>query len=163
MKLAKLLLAIALPCFPLSAFSLDAACAPMLATGEAKIKQAAWHSVMLSGKDFRMENMKVGGGFFRQMNGVWSKSPVNLDEAEKAMLAQVKSGEVKITQCSRGPVETIDGVAVYPFKSTVEMKGAPAQVSTLYIGKADSLPYKQVGATFTVTYKYKNISAPSLK
>jgi len=58
--------------------------------------------------------------------------------------------------------DVVDGVAVNVISSRVEMAGAPAADAKLYIGKSDGLPYKQVGAAVTVSYKYKNISAPSL-
>ena len=78
------------------------------------------------------------------------------------MIDQIKSGEVKVTQCSSGASETVDGIQVFAFKSKIEMKGAPAEESTLYIGKSDGLPYKQVGKSVSVSYKYKTVTAPKL-
>lgn len=162
MLMKKIILFMFAPLLATSAMALDTSCMPMVTASEAKIKQAAWHSVMVSNGNFRMENIKVSGGSFRQISGVWSKSPMSFDDLEKSMVAQLKSGEIKISQCSSGATELVDGVSTYAFKSKIEMKGAPAEDSTLYIGKADGLPYKQVGKNFNVTYKYKNVLAPKL-
>lgn len=147
---------------PASAMALDASCAPMLSASEARLKQAAWHSSTVVNGNFKIEHMKVSGSFFQHVGGAWAKSPVSFDETEKSMISQIKSGEIKLTNCSSGNTEVVEGVQVYAFKSKIEMQGAPAKESTLYIGKADGLPYKQVGKDFTVKYKYKDISAPKL-
>lgn len=162
MKLNKIAFLVLAPLFVPSAMALDKSCMPMVAAGEARLKQAAWQSVTVINGNFRMEAIKVSSGFFTQVGGTWKKSPISFDDAEKAMLAQLKSGEIKISQCSSGAPEMLDGVAVYAFKSKIEMKGAPAEESTLYIGKADGLPYKQVGKSMNVLYKYKNVQAPKL-
>lgn len=148
---------------PAKAWAIDAACTPMVTASEARIKQAAWHSQTQLGANFRIEHMKLAGSFYSQNGGVWKKSPVSFDEAEKTMVAQIKSGETKLTGCSSSGSDVVDGVAVTVFKSRIEMKGAPARDSTLYIGKADGLPYRQVAeGGVNVTYKYKNITAPKL-
>lgn len=144
------------------AFALDAACLPMLSASEARIKQSAWHGITVVNGNFRMETIKVGGGFFRQIGGSWSRSPVNFDEAERAMIAQMRSDEIKLSQCSSGGGDSVDGVPVYLFKSRIEMKGAPAEDSTLFIGKADGLPYRQVSKSVNVVYKYKDVVPPKI-
>lgn len=163
MKANNLIILAAACCLPVgSALALDAACNPMVTASEARIKQAAWHSMTVVGGNYRIEHMKLAGSFYSQNGGVWKKSPVNFDDAEKGMVAQIKSGEIKLTQCSSGASDVVDGVPVTVFKSRIELKGAPARDSTLYIGKADGLPYRQVADTVNVTYKYKNITAPKL-
>ena len=162
MNVKKVILTVVALQIPASAFALDASCAPMVSASEARIKQPAWHSVAVVNGNFRMENIKASGMYFRQVAGAWAKSPINFDDAEKAMIAQLKSGETKISECRSGASDVVDGVAVYVFKSKIEMKGALAEESTLYIGKSDGLPYKQVGKDVNVSYKYKNISAPKL-
>jgi hypothetical protein len=153
MELKKTALIVASLLTPSLAIALDASCAPMVSASEARISQPAWHSIAVMNGNFRMELIKASGAYFQQVGGAWSKSEIDLDAAEKDMIARLRSGEVKISQCSSGTTEVLDGVEVYSFKSRIEMQGAPAQESTLYIGKADGLPYKQVGKTVTVSYK----------
>ena len=145
-----------------NAVAADSGCNPILAASEARIKLSAWHRVTTLTGGMRMENMKIDGKFLHQIGGVWMKSPVSFDQAERDMLAQIRSGEVKLMQCASAGSDIVDGVPVNVITSRVEMKGAPAADSKLYIGKLDGLPYKQVGETVNVTYKYKNISTPKL-
>lgn len=145
-----------------NASALDAACIPILTASEGRMKLASWHSVTIINGNMHMENMKVNGMFFRQVGGAWMKSTINFDTAESDMLAQIRSGEVKLSQCKAGGFEMVDGVPVSVVSYRVEMKGAPAADSKLFIGKLDGLPYKQIGQSVNVSYKYKNISAPKL-
>ena len=142
--------------------ALDSACKPILDASEKKMNQAGWHSIATLTSGTRMESMKADGGFFRNVGGTWMKSPVNYDTAEKDMIAQMKSGEVKLTLCQSAGSEMLDGMPVTVFTSRIEMKGAPAEDSRLYIGKSDGLPYKQSGKSVQVVYKYKNILAPKI-
>lgn len=145
-----------------NALALDSACNPILTASEARMKLSSWHSVTLINSSMRMESMKVNGMFFQQINGAWMKSPVNFDIAERDMLAQIRSGEAKLSQCKSAGFEIVDGVPVSVVSFRIELKGAPAADSKLYIGKLDGLPYKQVGQSVDVSYNYKNISAPKL-
>ena len=120
---------------PATALALDASCTPMISASEARIKQSSWHSIAVVNGNFRTENIKVAGTYFRQVGGSWSKSRINFDDAEKAMISQLRSGEVKISQCSSSGSDVVDGVQVYLFKSRIEMKGVPSEESTLYIVK----------------------------
>ncbi len=140
----------------------DSACNPLLAASEARMKQPAWHSVTIINGSMRMESVKINGSFFLQRDGKWMASPVNIDVAEKEMLAQIRSGEIKITQCKSAGGDIVDGIPVNVFKSRIEVRGVPAADSTLYIGKRDGLPYRQSGTSVEVSYKYKNISVPRL-
>ena len=145
-----------------NASALDSACNPVLTASEARMKLSSWHSVTIINGNMHMENMKADGMFFRQVGGAWMKSPINFDTAERDMLAQIRSGEVKVSQCKSEGSEVVDGVPVSVVTYRVEMKGAPAADSKLYVGKLDGLPYKQVGQSVNVRYKYKDISAPKL-
>lgn len=49
------------------------------------------------------------------------------------MLAQMKSGEVKISHCKAVGSETVDGVPVTILAYRVEMKGAPAATGESYV------------------------------
>lgn len=143
-------------------YALDQACEAILSASEARLKQASWHSVTIINKSLRLEVIKANGQFYNNIDAKWSKSPINLDDTERALNAQVRSGEVKITQCKLVGSETINGVAVNVISSRTEMAGLPAADSSLYIGKADGLPYRQVGANLVVEYSYKDVTAPKL-
>jgi hypothetical protein len=156
--LIPLLLAVVSP----SVLALDAACELVLNASEARIKQPAWHSIMEFGQGKRMEAIKVNGQFFHQIDGKWAKFPINLDVVEGKLLAQIRSGEVKLTQCKVVGTDTVEGVSVTLISSRTEMTGAPPSGATLYVGKQDGLPYRQVGDSVTVVYRYQAIVEPKL-
>jgi hypothetical protein len=156
--LIPLLLVVASP----SVSALDAACEPVVKASEARINQPAWHSIMEFGKGERMEAIKVSGQFFHQIDGKWAKFPVNLDVAEGKILAQIRSGEVKLTDCKVVGNDIVEGVPVTLVSSRTEMTGVPPSGATLYIGKQDGLPYRQVGDGVTVVYRYKDVVVPKL-
>lgn len=156
--LIPLLLAVASP----SVLALDAACEPVLKASEARMKQLAWHSIMKFGNGERLEAIKASGQFFHQVDGKWTKFPVNLDVAEGKVLAQIRSGEVKLTDCKAVGNDIVEGVPVTLVSSRTEMAGVPPGGATLYIGKQDGLPYRQVGDSVTVEYRYKDVVVPKL-
>lgn len=156
------LISLGLALLSTEALALDPACNPMIQASEARMNQPAWHSVTVVNGNFRMEHIKANGAFYKQVSGKWSKSPISFDEAERAMLAQIRNGEIKLTQCVSGGTDTVDGVPVRVFKSRIRMQGAPEEESTLYIGKSDGLPYRQVGKAVNVLYTYRNVSPPKI-
>ncbi len=160
MKLKKSCQAILLLLVTANAAALDMACNPVLTASEARMKTSSWHAVTLINGSMRIESMKVNGQFYKQVGGKWEKSPISFDTVERDMIAQIKSGELKISHCKAAGSETVDGVAVHILTYKVEMKGAPAMDAKLYIGKSDGLPYKQTGQNLNVSYQYKNISPP---
>ncbi len=162
MKISKVLAMVCMASLSPLVLALDSACQPIVDASAKKMNQTAWHSIVTLAGGMRMENIKAGGGFFRNVGGVWAKSPVNFDTAEKDMIGQINSGEVKLTQCKSLGSELLEGKLVNVISSSTEMKGAPAAESQLYIGKIDGLPYKQTGKSFQVIYKYQNIAAPKI-
>lgn len=144
------------------AFALEAACEPILKASETRMTQSAWHSINEINGTMRIEFIKANGQFFKGGDGKWEKFPLNLDESERKLNARVRAGEVKLTQCKDLGSDTVDGVAVTVISSRQEMPGAPASESKLYIGKADGLPYRQVGDSVKVIYQYKGVVAPKL-
>lgn len=141
---------------------MDPACAPLIEASEARIAAPAWQTrTEVPSSGFTMESIKVEGKFFtRRTGGPWLVSPFDLSTAEKRMLAQIADGTVKVAQCKAGGEETLDGIAVTLFHFTVEMPGAPAAASTLYIGKADGLPYAQNSDSAKTRYSYTGVKAP---
>jgi hypothetical protein len=153
-----LLLALVSP----SVFALDAACEAVLKASEARIKQPAWHSIADFAGGMRMEVIKTNGQYFRQFDGKWGKFPINLDDAETKLLAQIRSGEIKLTQCEVLGSDTVEGTPVTVVSSRTEMQGAPPAGAKLYIGQLDGLPYRQTSENLTVAYRYKDVVAPKL-
>lgn len=143
---------------------LDPACMPIINASEARAASPAWESVSVINmpKEFKMEAMKVGGQHYTRMTGAksWTKAAVDLSNAERKMIADIKSGKVKVSQCKAEPSETVDGVAMQVVSYTIEMTGAPAASAKLYIGKSDGLPYAQTGAKVKTRFRYTGITAP---
>lgn len=156
------LLPLLLAAAPPSAFALDAACESVLKASEARMKQPAWHSVIDLGDGMRMEAIKASGQFFQQIDGKWTKFAVNLDAAEASLLAEIRSGEVKLTDCKVLGTEVLEGVPVTVVSSRTDIEGTPPGSATLYIGQQDGLPYRQTADDATVTYRYKDVVAPKL-
>ena len=144
-----------------SVFALDATCEMVLKASEARIDQPAWHSITETG-GMRMEAIKANGQFYRRTSEKWTKFPVNIDDTERKLLTQIRSGELKMTQCKVVGSDSVDGIPVTVVSSRTELKGAPPGDAKLYIGKLDGLPYRQTGEKFTVVYRYKGVVAPKL-
>ncbi len=146
--------------------TLDASCTPLIQSSEAKIAQPAWHSVTQT-TGMSLEAMKVDGKFYIQMDGKWMAAPMDLDKAEKIAISQLQNGDIKVSHCKEEGTETLDGIEmqIFSYTSEIPASGLPATTAKLYIGKTDNLPYKitdgNAQAT-TVTYRYKDISAPTL-
>ena len=146
-----------------AAFALDAACDLVLKASEARINQPAWHSISELAGGKKMETIKVDGAFYQQMSGKWKKIPFNLDDSERKLLAQIRAGEVGLSECQILGNDTFDGKPVTVIKSRTEVAGAPvASATKLYVGKSDGLPYRQVGEKVTVEYRYTGVVAPKL-
>lgn len=144
-------------------FALDAACEPIIKSSEAKIAQPAWHSVTGMG-ELKLEAIKVDGESFIQVEGEWKKSPMSLDDAEEAAIAEMQEGKIKVTDCKEEDSEMLDEmeVTVLSYTSEVPASGLPAANVKLYIGKDDGLPYKFSSGNATATYRYKDVTAPEL-
>ncbi len=143
--------------------ALNAACMPIVNASEARAAKATWESVtVISPNNFKMEAMKVGGQHYTRMTGSknWQKAAVDLSNAERNMVAEIKSGKVKLSKCKVEASETIDGVAMQVVSYSVEMAGAPAASAKLYIGKSDGLPYAQTGVNMKTRFRYTGIVAP---
>lgn len=143
-------------------FSLEAECEQILKASEALIKQGAWHSITEIDGGMRIEAIKSNGKFYQQVGGEWTAFPVNIDDAQRTVLAQIRSGEIKLTQCKVVGSGIVEGVPVTVVSSRTEVYGAPAAGAQLHTGKIDGLPYRQTTDNITVVYRYKGIAAPKL-
>lgn len=141
--------------------ALDKACEPLIKSSEAKIAQSAWRSVSPAG-----EAIKTADKSYMQMEGKWIESPLDLNEIERQVIENVKTGTLKVTDCKETGSEVLDGKEMRIFMYTTEIpnSGFPASTAKLYIGKEDGLPYLQTGIddqeTTKVTYHYIDITAP---
>jgi hypothetical protein len=144
-----------------SAYALDANCELAIKASENRIQQPAWHSIAET-DGLKMEAIKLDGKFYNNVGGKWVAFPINLDDAERTLLAQFRNGKAKISNCKQIKNDTVDGVPVVVIATRTELKGVPPADAQLYIGKDDGLPYQQTGTNFKVVYQYKNIVAPKL-
>jgi hypothetical protein len=118
---------------------------------------------VISPGDFKMEAIQAGGKSYRRMNGQgWKLSPVDFAKAERDLVAQINSGQIKLSKCKDGGDSTVDGIATRIISYTIEMPGAPAAASSLHVGKADGLPYAQTGDKVKAHYRYRGVVAPKL-
>ncbi len=144
------------------AAAVDPACEPYLKACEARAMAPAWQSVTEVSSKLKVEAMKAGGQFYSRMNGGdWKKLPVSVDATERKLLADIRSGSVKLTECKNEGSEAVGGVNTSVISYRLEMPGAPAATGKLNIGKADGLPYAQVSNATKSSYSYKNVSAPA--
>jgi len=142
----------------------DPACAPIIKSSLARAAAPAWETVtVVSPGDFKMEAIQFGGQSYMRMNGKgWKKAPVNMAKAEQEVVAQINSGQIKLSKCKDGGDSTIDGIPTRMINYTVEMAGAPAAAATLHVGKADGLPYAQTGDKVKTHFRYRGVTAPKL-
>lgn len=142
----------------------DPACAPVIKSSLTRAAAPAWETVtVVSPGNFKMEAIQVGGQSYTRMNGErWKKSPVNFAQSEKQVVAQINSGQIKLSKCKDGGDSAVDGIATRITHYTVEMAGAPAAAATLHVGKADGLPYAQTSDQMKTRFRYRGVSAPKL-
>ncbi len=145
-----------------SAFALDPTCEKVLKAAETRINQPTWQSITELGDKMRMEVVKANGQFYRRAGEKWSKLPANIDDTERKLIAQIRNGEWKMTNCKVVGNDTVNGIPVTVISSRTELKNAPPGDMKLYIGKSDGLPYRQVGSNLKVEYRYKGFVAPKL-
>lgn len=147
------------------AVALDSACEPLVTSSEAKIAAPAWHATSRL-DDFETEVIKAEGRFFMKNGATWMVSPVNMDDTERKTIESVKSGAVKVSECTDGGEEVIDGVKTRVLVYTVEVPGSgiPAASTRLNIGVSDGLPYRLSSAAGEtrqqVSYRYSGVTAP---
>nr|WP_315492012.1 hypothetical protein [uncultured Rhodoferax sp.] len=141
----------------------DAACMPIIKASEARAAASAWASSTTVSPEFKMQAMKINGQSYTQVgDGGWKKSPIDHSENERQMLAQITSGQIKLSRCKDSGSDVIDGVATRVVAYVMEMPGAPATAAKLFIGKADGLPYAQSSDKTQSRYRYTGLSAPKL-
>ncbi len=142
----------------------DPACAPVIKSSLARAAAPAWETVtVVSPGDFKMEAIQFGGQSYMRMNGKgWKKAPMDLAKGEQQIVAQINSGQIKLSKCKDGGDSSIDGIPTRIINYTLEMPGAPAAAASLHIGKADGLPYAQTGEKVKTHIRYRGVTAPKL-
>lgn len=148
-----------------TAVTIDAACEPVLKASEAKLAQAAWHTITES-SGFKLEVIKVDGQFFMNNDSQWQQGP-DMSHAEKVVIGMMKDGSMALSDCKQEDSTILDGVEVTIISYHTEMKEMGAGTTQLYMGKNDGLPYKSLaktdkGETSTQTIRYKDVLAPKL-
>jgi len=142
----------------------DPSCMPVVKAAEARIAQPTWQSTaVMSQSGFELDTIRVvGRSFTRISGGSWKKSPIDHSDSERSMIAQIKSGSVRLSNCKSQGMEMINGTATEVIAYSVKMAGAPAVSTKLNIGKIDGLPYLQTTATIKTTYRYQDVTAPQV-
>jgi hypothetical protein len=152
-------------CVPLApAIALDPSCDPIITAGERKLEQPAWHSISES-KGAKVEALKVDGQFFaRSDEQRWRKGP-DFDQAGRKLLAMMRSGNAKLTDCKAQGSESVDGRPTQVIGYTIDIAGLPNPSNvTLHIGEADGLPYREStrNVQATIRYEYQGLTVPKL-
>lgn len=148
-----------------SATTIDPACAAVIKASEAKLAQAAWHTIT-EADGLKLEAIKVNEQFFMNTEGTWQPAP-DLSHAERVVIGMMKDGSLKMTDCKEEGSDTLDGIEVAVLSYHSDMAGIGAGTNQVYIGKADGLPYKSLtttdkGELSTQTVRYKEVTAPPL-
>ncbi len=143
------------------ATALDAVCESVIKACEARTNVPAWQSVTEMGAT-KLEAMKANGQYYIRRNAAaWTKT-ANIDNAERDLVAQMKNGQIKLSECKNEGSEMVEGVDTNVVSYVIEMPGAPPARTKLRIGKTDGLPYAQTSDVIKANYRYKNVAAPSL-
>ncbi len=144
------------------ALALEPACEAILKAGETRMQQPAWHSITELVGGMKLEFIKSGGKFYHNNGDGWAVFPVDVEAAERDLIAQIRSGEIKLTQCKKIGSDVIAGVDVTIVSSHTEMQGLPPATGQLFVGEDDGLPYRQTAKGMSVIYKYEGVTAPKL-
>jgi hypothetical protein len=142
------------------AAALEPTCETYLAAVEKSARQPARQSVT-EADGTRMQAVIVDGVLYSEIGGKWRKLNSEFSKAEKALTADIRSGRIKLDQCSRLGDETIDGAAMTVIEYSLTMPGAEAARSKAYIG-SDGLLYAQTADDARVRFRYRDVVAPKL-
>lgn len=164
MKL-RILLTLAASFTATHAYALDAACAPFVAAAEKTAAQPARHSVSQLDATTRAEAIIIGGKMYMQFAGKWMKGPPNFVATEKQLNAQMRSGEIKLSECKKLGRESVEGISTTVYSYRMKMPGTTLGSETpakIFIGD-DGLVYAQdSGDGAKVRYRYTGVTAPKL-
>jgi hypothetical protein len=141
--------------------ALDAACLPYVDAAEKSAQQPARQSVMETNGGDRMEAIVVDDVLYSKMGGKWMKLKSGFWAMERALVKDMRSGEIKLTHCKSLGSETVDGIATRIFSYTMSMPGADVVSTKAYIG-SDGLIYALVSDQTRVRYRYQGVRAPQL-
>lgn len=147
--------------FALPAYALDSACEQFLAAAEKTVQQPARQSVMDLGGGQRMEAIVDDDVLYAKIEGKWRKIKSGFWADERALLADMRKGTIKLEQCKQLGSEIVDGIATTIVGYTMTMPGTDAVSNKVYIGK-DGLLYAQSGPNTKVRYRYQGVTAPKL-
>ena len=143
---------------PHTALALEAACAPVIAASEARMKLPFWQSVSDINGSLRLETIKTDGKYFTRLGKeAWKPAPVNIDETEQRMLARIQNGEINLTQCKEAGSEILEGRETRVISYLIEITGWPPVNAKLNIGKADGLPYAAISKNTKIQYHYNGV------
>ncbi|MGQ0698168.1 MAG: hypothetical protein ACT4PZ_07985 [Panacagrimonas sp.] len=152
------------------ALALDAACEPYLKAAEKTAAQATRHGVTES-DGMRMESIVIDGAAYINDGKKWSKLGAGFAGAERKMLGDIRSGQIKLYDCKKLGRETVDGLATTVYSYRMDIPGMKEMMAALgksagadepsraYIGD-DGLVYAQAGAGTRVRYRYTGVTAP---
>jgi hypothetical protein len=140
-------------------------CEPIIAAMNAEMKAPAWHRTVdmkTARVAMKMEIIKADGQLFSRRNdGPWTKMPMDAADLNQTNGELLKSGKLTLSDCKRVGAEAVDAVATTIYEYTSTMAGMPKPYSArLWIGVADSLPYKGESATMTHRTEYRGVKAP---
>lgn len=144
-----------------SAQALDSACLAYVDAADKSAHQGARHSVIEMGGDERMEAIVVDDVLYSKINGKWMKVRSGFWAMERELVADMRNGKIKLTQCRSLGSEVVDGVATSMIGYTISMPGADPTTSQVYVGK-DGLIYALASAEVKVRYRYQGVRAPQL-
>lgn len=143
----------------------QAGCEPIMKAMAAEMKQPAWHRTVdmkTPRATMTFELIKADGQMYRRMGGgAWAKMPITAAGVNEMSGEMLASGKLKLSGCSRVGEEAVDGAraAIFEYTSTLEGMAKPYS-ARVWIGVADSLPYKMLSDTQTMTTVYKGVTAP---
>lgn len=144
-----------------TAQALDGACLPYVDAADKSAHQEARQSVIEMSGGERMEAIVVDDVLYSKMGSKWTKLKTGFWAMERELVADMRNGKIKLTQCQSLGSETVDGIATTVVAYTMSMPGADAISTKVYIGK-DGLIYAQASAEVKVRYRYQGVRAPQL-
>jgi hypothetical protein len=144
-----------------SAQALDAACAPYVDAAEKSAHQPARESVVETNGGERMQAIVADDVLYSNLDGKWMKLKSGFWAMERALVDDMRSGRIKLSDCRSLGNERVDGVATRVFSYTMSMPGADAITTRAYIGQ-DGLIYALSSDQTRVRYRYQGVRAPQL-
>jgi hypothetical protein len=141
------------------AFAVDSACLPYIEALE-KMHAQPNRAQSVSSDGNTLEFIMIGNDYYAKIKQ-WQRMPVKFRDMEKKIALDMRSGDIKLSQCSPLKASSFEGKSYRALTLTVELAPGVKDQQTNYIG-SDGLLYAMVSEGTVTRIRYTDVVAPKI-